>query len=336
MTIKQIDLSTNYLGLRLKSPVVVSSCPLTSELDVLRRIESAGAGAAVLPSLFEEQIEAAAGTALPTGMFHYEESKEGAHYFRELKDYNRGPQFYAQYLRDAKKAVSIPIIASLNGTHDGAWVRYASELQEAGADALELNLYFVVADPTVTSDEVEARYLKLVTAARKAVSIPLAVKVGPHFTSFANMARRLADAGADGLVLFNRFMQPDIDARTLSVAPHVSLSAHEEMRLPLRWIAILRGQLSVSLAANGGIHEPIDVVKALLAGADVAMVASTLYRHGTTHLTTITTGLRHWFESRDYDSVAQIQGLVSQAKCQDPSAFERANYARVVSTYSRE
>jgi len=328
-----IDLTTKYLGFHLVSPVVVSSCPLTSEMDVLHKIQESGAGAAVLPSLFEEQIEQNDARWQHNPAFHVDAGGRSLSYFRELQHYNRGPDAYVRYIRQAKKAVSIPLFASLNGISEGGWVRYASQLQDAGADALELNIYYLAADPTVTAEQVEARYLRIVAAVRKAVSIPLAVKVGPYFTSLANMAGRFVAAGADGLVLFNRFLQPDIDVDSLKISPRLALSTPDELRLPLRWVAILRGQLQVSLAATGGIHDTADVIKALLAGADVAMVTSTLYRHGIEHLRTLVDQLRFWLDANEHFSVEQIKGSLSQANCPDPSAFERANYTKAVSSF---
>ena len=328
-----IDLTTKYLGLRLASPIVVSSCPLTSELDVLHKIKEAGAGAAVLPSLFEEQIEENDARWQHNPAFHVDAGGRSLSYFRELQHYNRGPEAYLRFIRQAKKEVSMPLFASINGISEGGWVRYASLMQDAGADALELNMYFIVADPKVTAEQAEAHYLKTVAAVRKAVSIPLAVKVGPYFTAFANMAQRFVAAGADGLVLFNRFLQPDIDVDSLRIAPHLSLSTPDELRLPLRWVAILRGQMQASLAATGGIHDTPGIIKVILAGADVAMITSTLYRNGIDHLRTLVDQLRFWLEANDHFSIEQIKGSLSQAKCRDPSAFERANYTKALSSF---
>ena len=328
-----IDMTTKYLGFRLASPIVVSSCPLTSELDVLHKIKESGAGAAVLPSLFEEQIEQNDARWQHNPAFHVDAGGRSLSYFRELQHYNRGPEAYLRYIRQAKKDVSIPLFASINGISEGGWVRYASQIQDAGADALELNMYYIVADPTVTAEQAEARYLRIVSSIRKAVSIPLAVKVGPYFTAFANMASRFVAAGADGLILFNRFLQPDIDVDSLKIAPHLALSTPDELRLPLRWVAILRGQLQASLAATGGIHDTAGIVKVVLAGADVAMITSTLYRHGIDHLRTLVDQLRFWLETNDHVSIEQIKGTLSQAKCPDPAAFERANYTKAVSSW---
>jgi dihydroorotate dehydrogenase (fumarate) len=329
-----IDLTTHYLGLKLSNPVVVASCPLTGELDVLRRLEEYGAAAAVMPSLFEEQFDHKASdshpASCPPGPSPYVESMA---YFHELKEYNRGSEVYLKHLAAAKKAVSIPIIGSLNVAALGDWLRCASRIQEAGADALELNIYFVATDPDTTSHDIEARYVELVAAARNEISIPLAVKVGPFFTAFPNVARRLVEAGADGLVLFNRFLQPDIDVPTMSVVPRLVLSTPDDLRLCLRWIALLYGRLHASLAATSGVHIADDVFKLVLAGADVVMVASTLYRHGAGVLRTLIDGVQFCLESNDYHSLDQVKGILSQRNCPDPAGFERANYTKALSSF---
>jgi dihydroorotate dehydrogenase (fumarate) len=329
------DLSTRYLGLPLASPFVPSASPLGSDLDTLKRLEEAGAAAVVLPSLFEEQIEheaMAVHHALETGRESYAEALS---YFPELDEYNTGPDSYLAHLADAKEALSIPVIASLNGSSNGGWIRYARLLEQAGADALELNVYAVEADAAATAEQVETRILDVVRAVRAEVRIPLAVKIGPFFSAFAHMAARLVVAGADGLVLFNRFVQPDIDLGTLSVVPQVHLSSREELRLPLRWIAILHGRIPISLAATSGIHEPEDAVKVLLAGADVAMTASALLRNGPPHLTRMLAGLREWLDEHEYASVEQLKGSMSQIACPDPAAFERASYMQALVSFSR-
>jgi dihydroorotate dehydrogenase (fumarate) len=327
------DLRTRYLGLELSSPLVASASPLTGELASLRALEAAGAAAVVLPSLFEEQIEheeVQLDAVLELGAQSFGEALS---YFPELEDYNTGPESYLEHVAEAKGALTIPVIASLNGASEGGWVRYARLLQEAGADAIELNLYAVEADPTSSADDVEERTLRLVRSVREAVTVPLAVKVGPFYSAFAHFARRLAATGADGLVLFNRFLQPDIDLETLSVAPELHLSTPEELRLPLRWVAILRGRVEADLAATGGAHSADDVVKLLLAGADVVMLASSLLRHGPTHLTTLRRDVAAWLSEREYESVAQLKGSMSQAAAPDPAAFERAQYMRALVSY---
>jgi dihydroorotate dehydrogenase (fumarate) len=324
----EIDLSTKYLGLALANPIVVSACPLTGELDVLRKLEQYGAAAAVLPSVFEEQLEAdgtGEGVASAT---------EGVAYFHQLREYNRGPAVYLKHLAEAKRAVSIPIIGSMNALAPGKWVQFAKQIEEAGADALELNAYFVVCDFDTTSRELESRYVDLVAAVRQQITIPLAVKVGPYFTAFPNIARRFVEAGADGLVLFNRFIQPQIDLDAMRVVPRLDLSTPEEIRLALRWIALLHGRLKTSLAATSGVHFADDAIRLLLAGADVVMVASTLYRHGVEVLANLVDGVRYWIESKDYASVEQIKGILSQRRCADPAAFARANYTRAISSYT--
>ncbi len=328
-----IDLTTNYLGLKLANPVVVSACPLTGELDVLKRLEEHGAAAAVLPSLFEEQLEE---HILPPGGGGRAAAAlmESASYFHELKEYNRGPEAYLKHVTAAKQALSMPIIGSMNVIAVGDWVRYAKRIEDAGADALELNVYFLVTDFDTTSREVEARYVELVTAVRNEISIPLAVKLSPQFTALPNLARRLAEAGADGLVLFNRFLQPDIDLDAMRVVPRLTLSTSEEMRNTLRWMALLHGRLNASLAATTDAHFADDVVRLLLAGADVVMVASTLYRHGVDILQNLVEGLTYWLETREFHSVEQIRGMLSQRRCPDPAAFARANYTKAISSFA--
>jgi dihydroorotate dehydrogenase (fumarate) len=328
-----VDLTTRYLGLELANPLVPSASPLAGRIDTLRRLQDAGAAAVVLPSLFEEQIEhdeLQLHGALETGAASFAEADT---YLPEMEDYNTGPDAYLRHLEDTKRELSVPVIASLNGSSDGGWIRYAKLLQEAGADALELNVYLVAADPDRTADEVERRYLDLVASVRSSVSIPLAVKVGPYFSSFANMARNLATAGADGLVLFNRFLQPDIDLEELHVDPSVHLSTSDELRLPLRWIAILRERIDVSLAATSGVHTAEDALKLLLAGADVTMMASALFLRGPEHLGAVLAGVRGWLEEREYESVQQMRGSMSQRRADDPVAFERANYTQALTSF---
>jgi dihydroorotate dehydrogenase (fumarate) len=329
-----VDLTTTYLGLTLANPVVPSASTLSQRSDTLKRLEDAGASAIVMQSLFEEQIqreEIEIHNVLETGA---ESFAEAITYLPELQDYNVGPDAYLRHLEATKKELGIPVIGSLNGSSDGGWTRYAHLIQEAGADALELNVYYVAADPDATSAEVEQRYLDLVAAVRSAVSIPLAVKVGPFFSSMANMARRLVEAGADGLVLFNRFMQPDLDLDTLEVDPTLHLSTSEELRLPLRWIAILSGRVAASLAATTGVHTAEDAVKLILAGADVTMMASALFRNGPEHLGVVLDGIRTWLSEGEYASIEQAKGSLSQASSDDPAAFERSNYMRAVVSYS--
>jgi dihydroorotate dehydrogenase (fumarate) len=328
-----VDLSTRYLGLELNSPLVASPSPLGHDLEMLRRLEDAGAAAVVLPSLFEEQIEHEAFEVHQVLEAGTESFGEALSYFPELDDYNTGPGPYLDHLSQAKELLTIPVIGSLNGSSPGGWVRYARQMQDAGADAIELNVYFVAADPSVSSAQVEERYLELVRAVREVVTIPVAVKVGPYFSSLANMACRLAEAGADGLVLFNRFVQPDIDLETLSVVPEVHLSTSAELLLPLRWIAILHGRVSASLAATTGVHRAEDVLKLLLAGADVTMTTSAVLRDGPERLRELVIGLRALLEKGEYESVEQLKGSMSQASCPDPEEFERSQYMRALVSY---
>ncbi|MDX2037178.1 MAG: dihydroorotate dehydrogenase-like protein [Isosphaeraceae bacterium] len=330
-----VDLSTRYLGLDLPHPLVVSACPLSGTVDGLLELQAAGAAAAVLPSLFEEQIEHDQMALHDFYESTSEKFPEAASLFPELDDYRTGPEQYLELVAQAKRAVSMPIIASLNGVSRGGWIDYARKIQDAGADALELNIYFIAVDPDDDAAAVERRYLDLVEAVRAAVTLPLAVKLGPYFSSLPNMARKLVAAGADGLVLFNRFLQPDIELETLRVVPRLVLSRGDELRLPLRWTAILRPQLpAVSIAATSGVHSPGDVVKLMLVGADVAMVASSIYKHGAHYLTTLREGLRHWLAEHEYDSIAQMKGSSSRINAADPAAFERANYVKTLVEFS--
>ncbi len=333
-TTTRTDLTTDYLGLSLRNPLVASASPLTGSLETLRTLEEAGAGAVVLPSLFEEQVvhEAMA--------FGYHQADDAgfnpeAHdgYFPAMDDYNTGADQYLDLLVAAKRQLSIPVIASLNGTSEGGWTHYADALEGEGADAVELNIYHLAADAGETAADVEHRYLRLVEQVRSEIAIPLAVKVGPYFSSPGNMARRLAEAGADGLVLFNRFYQPDIDLESFDVAPNLELSTPSDMRLVLRWIAILHGQIEADLAATSGVHDGHGAVKLLLAGANVVMMASALLRHGPSHLATVLADLGRWFDANGYESVTQARGSISQASVPDPTAFERANYVKTISSY---
>lgn len=308
-----VDLRTGYLGLRLRSPLVASASPLTGNLDDLRRLEAAGAAAVVLPSLFQEQL-----TGQPPEL-----------------ERAVGPVEYLRLVERAKDALSIPVIASLNGTAAGSWLEHANLLEEAGADAVELNVYVIAAHFGLGGDEIELACVDLVRAARQVLGVPLAVKLGPFYSAMANMVLRVAEAGADGLVLFNRFYQPDIDVERLEVAPTIALSTPEELRLRLRWIGILYRQLPVSLAATGGVHSGQDVVKVLLAGGDVAMLASALLRHGPEHLSKVEAELRAWMADHGHDSVDQVRGQLSRAGIRDAAAYERANYVSLLSSATR-
>lgn len=330
-----VDLSTRYLGMELAHPVVPSASPLTGDLDHLHRLVEAGASAVVLPSLFEEQVEheaMAVHFGIEFGAGAYAEATGG--YLPELDTYNTGPDRYLELVAAARRELPVPVIASLNGTTRGGWTLYAKILADSGVDALELNIYQVAADPEVDSAEIESRYLELVSAVRRSIDIPLAVKVGPFFSAMANMARRLVDAGADGLVLFNRFYQPDIHLESLRVVPDLVLSSPDELRLVLRWMAILYGKVDCSLAATTGVHQPEQAIKLVLAGADVTMMASALLRHGAGRLTSVRDGLAAWLEDHEYQSLGQAKGSLSQRAVPDPTAFERSNYMKALIGFS--
>jgi dihydroorotate dehydrogenase (fumarate) len=333
---KRIDLGTRYLGLALKHPIVASASPLTGSIDSLRRLEDAGAAAVVLPSLFEEQIEHDEMAAHNLMLYGAELSPEARGFFPEQQQYNTGPDRYLKLISDAKVALRVPVIASLNGHTPGGWTGIARQLEQAGADAIELNVYFLATNLDDSSAAVESRYIELVKSVVGNVKVPVAVKVAPYFSAMANMASRLAQAGAAGLVLFNRFLQPDIELEELQVAPHLVLSTSDELRLALRWIAILRGRVRTSLAATGGAHTPEDVLKLLLAGADCVMIASSLLRRGPAHIGALVRGVETWLAERDYESVEQMKGSLSQQACPDPDAFERANYMKALTSFTGE
>lgn len=325
------DLRTTYMGFELSSPLVASSSPLTGDLESLVALQEAGVGAVVLPSLFEEQIEREAEEASPPSIpSRADEAGQGLEYFPEMTSYNAGPAEYLELLRSAKAALDVPVIASLNGVTPGGWVTHAELLQQAGADAIELNLYSVETDPYASAGSIEERTLRLVSQVHTAVSIPVAVKVGPYYTAFAHFATHLADAGAAALVLFNRFLQPDIDLDTMTVVPDLQLSTHDELRVPLRWIAILRGRTGADLAATSGIQQTEDVLKLILAGADVAMLASQLLRAGPDVVRTMNAELREWLDAQGHASLDAVRGRMSQEACGNPRAFERAQYVRAL------
>lgn len=328
-----MDLSTTYLGLKLKNPLVPSSSPLTRDIGKLRQMEDAGASAVVLYSLFEEQIHQESQTLdryLTQGTDSYAEALS---YFPEAPEYQSGPEVYLEHLSKAKQALDIPIIGSLNGVSTGWWVQYAADIEAAGADALELNVYYLPTDLHTSGREVEDMYLDLLRDVKSAVSIPVTVKLSPYFSNIANMANRLTQTGADGLVLFNRFYQPDLDLENLQVTPNLKLSSSVEMRLPLRWIAILYGRIPADLALTTGVHTITDVVKGMAAGASITMIASELLQNGIDRLKVLRAGLEAWLIEREYESLAQLKGSLSQINCAEPAAFERANYMRVLSSY---
>ena len=331
---KTIDLSTTYLGLKLKNPLVASSGPLCEDVGNIRRIEDAGAAAIVLHSLFEEQIDQESDELDRFIQAGSERGPEATTHFPELTHQVMGPDAYLAHIVKCKQAVRIPIIASLNGTTRGGWLDYARQMEAAGADALELNIYHIAVDPDVSATQVEQRYIDLVKAVKAEVRIPVAVKLGPYFSSMANMARRLDAAGANALVLFNRFYQPDFDLESLEVVPNLILSNSHELLLRLHWIAVIYGNITADLALTGGVHSATDVVKAMMAGAKVAMMTSALLKRGVTYLDTICTELLIWMGEHEYDSIRQMQGSMSRNAVPQPGAFERANYMKVLSSYA--
>jgi dihydroorotate dehydrogenase (fumarate) len=330
------DLTTTYLGLKLSSPLVPSASPLSKNLDSIKRMEDAGAAAIVMYSLFEEQINQESHELDHYLTYGSESYAEAMSYFPEPKDFTLSPDQYLEHIRKAKQATKIPIIASLNGVSTGGWIKYAKKIEEAGADALELNTYFIPTDPKLSSTDIEYTLLDLVNDVRRNIKIPLAVKLSPYFTNISNMARRLDDAGVNGLVLFNRFNQPDIDLDLLEVVPKATLSSPQSphaMRLPLRWIAILHGHIKADLAATSGIHTAQDVLKMLMVGANVTMMASELLTHGVSRLTEIKKDLITWMEEHEYTSVQQMRGSLSQKSVKHPAAFERAHYMKALNNY---
>ena len=331
-----VDLRSRYLGLELKNPIVAAASPMTSSIDSLKRLADAGIAAVVLPSLFEEQIEHEEMATHNLMLSGTELSPEAGGFFPEMQSYNTGSGNYLKLIGEAKKKLPVPVIPSLNGYTPGGWTQIARQLEDAGADAIELNIYFLATGLEDTSTEIEKRYIDLVASVSGIVSIPVAVKVSPYFSAMANMAARLARAGASGLVLFNRFLQPDILLDELEVAPHLVLSTSDELRLALRWIAILRGRVPASLAATGGAHTPEDVLKLLLAGADCVMIASSLLHHGPAHVAALVNSVEKWMTEREYASVEQMKGSLSQQACPDPAAFERVNYMKALTSYTGE
>lgn len=330
-----MDLSTKYLGLDLKTPLMAAASPLSQDTDKVRQLEDAGASAIVFHSLFEEQINAESRELHEHLTQGTESFAEALSFFPEPDEFVMGPEEYLKHIADGKAAVNIPIIGSLNGCTNGGWVSYAKSIEQAGADALELNIYSIPTDMNRTGEQVESGYIDIVKAIKSTVNIPVAVKLSPFFSNFTNMAKRLDDAGADGLVLFNRFYQPDIELESLEVAPNLLLSTPMAMRLPLTWIAILHGRLKASLAATRGIYRGTDAIKMLMVGADVTMLCSVLLRRGIGELKVIEDDMVKWMEEHEYVSVSQMKGSLSQKNSPDPSAFVRAQYTRVISSYSR-
>jgi dihydroorotate dehydrogenase (fumarate) len=327
-----MDLSTTYLGLQLKNPLVPSASPLMRKVDNIKRMEDAGAAAVVLHSLFEEEIRQASHEFDHYLNYGAESYWEALSYFPEV-DLRIGPDSYLNHVRKVKAAVSIPVIASLNGVSTGGWIDYAKKIEDAGADALELNTYYLAAEPDQAGADVEQMYLDLVAELKASVHIPIAIKLGHQFSAFANMARRLDQAGANGLVLFNRFYEPDYDLESLEIVPDVRLSTPHELRIRLRWVAILYGSIQADLALTGGVHDAADVIKAVMAGAKVAMTTSALLQHGIPYLGRMLRELTAWMEEHEYESIQQMHGSMSQRAVAQPAALERANYMRVLHSY---
>ncbi len=328
-----MDLTTKYLGMTLRNPLIVSASPLSEDVANIKKMEDAGASAVVLHSLFEEQLVKES-DELEEALVHGAESfAEATSYFPKAGEYKLGPEEYLEHIANAKKAVDIPVIASLNGSSTGGWTDYAKQIQKAGANALELNIYYIPTDMKLTGSAVEQTYVDILKAVKSAVSIPVAVKLSPFFSNMANMAKRFDDAGANALVLFNRFYQPDIDLDELEVKPDILLSTPFAMRLPLTWVAILHGRIKADLAATSGIHSGEDVLKMMMAGANATMLCSALLRYGIDRIRVIEKAMREWMEKHEYESIKQMQGSLSQIKCANPAAFERAQYMRALAGY---
>ena len=330
-----MDLTTRYLGLSLKSPIVAGAGPLTHDVDNIRRLEDLGVGAVVMPSIFEEQIEQEEHLLDSLAAIGMNSNSEALNYFPVSASYRIGPERYLEVLYRACQDVDIPIVASLNGTTDRGWIDYARQMEQAGASALELNIYFIPADLSMPGPDVESRYTAILKAVKQAVSIPVSVKLGPSFSAIGHMACQLVEAGADGLVLFNRFYAPDIDLTKLELLPSLELSRRGEIRVPLLWIGILSGRIQASLAASTGVESADEVIKYLLAGADVVMTTSALLRHGIGHVKELLNGLRDWLVARNMGTLDGIRGCLSQRNIADPTAFERANYLKVLQGYER-
>ncbi len=328
-----MDLSTHYLGLNLKNPIVPSASPMSKSVGSVRLMEDYGASAVVLFSIFEEQIRHESKEMYHHLTYHAESYAEATSYFPEAGDYHSGPEEYLEHIRKLKESVSIPIIGSINGVTDGGWVEYAKLIEQAGADALELNVYYIPTDVNMTSDDIEQTYFDIVKDVRNQVKIPIAVKLSPFFTSIPNVAQRLEKIGVNGLVLFNRFYQPDINLESLNVEPGVILSNSDALRLPLRWIAILHKKVKADLAASTGVHSPEDVLKLTMAGADVTMMCSALLRHGAKKIREVLTGVQQWMVEHEYASLNDMRGSMSHHSVADPSSFERANYMKALQTY---
>jgi dihydroorotate dehydrogenase (fumarate) len=325
-----MDLTTRYMGLQLKNPLVASASPLTGELDSLRRLEDAGAAALILPSLFQEEIEAETARYEHLTSAHNDSWPEGLRNFPTLANARHGPHEYLELVRRAREAAEVPVMASLNGISDEGWISYAKQLEQAGANGLELNIYFIPTDLAATGRDVEKRYIDILRSVRAAVSIPVAIKLSPYFSAVGNMAMDLQDAGADALVLFNRFYQPDLDVTRLELVTDLKLSEPNEIRLPLLWLALLSGRAKASLAASTGVSGAEEVVKYLLVGADVVMTTSSLLREGPSHMGVLLAGLERWLDVREFESLQHVRGIMSHRCLRDPQAFERANYIKIL------
>ncbi len=328
-----MDLKTKYMGMTLKSPLVVSASPLSKTLDGIKKIEDAGASAVVLYSIFEEQIEYEQKELFYHTTVGTEAFAESLSYFPDVSEYNLGPDEYLEHIRKAKENVKIPVIASINGSSIGGWTEFAKLMQNAGADAIELNIYNIPTDLDKSGSDIENDYIEILKSVKAAVSIPVALKLSPYFSNMANMAKRFDAAGADALVLFNRFYQPDINLEELEVEPHIILSNPTDLRLPMRWIAILKGRIFADLAATSGIHYGEDVIKMMLVGANATMLCSTLLRYGVDYIKDIEAEMIEWMTEHEYESIMQMQGSMSQLNMADPSAYERAQYMKAINNY---
>jgi dihydroorotate dehydrogenase (fumarate) len=328
-----MNLSSNYLGLHLKHPFMPGASPLVDNLDVVKRLEDAGASAIVMHSLFEEQISSERLASIYHMEMYAESYAEALSYFPKASDFEMGPEHYLEHIRRIKETVAVPVIASLNGSTPGGWTRYAREMQQAGADALELNVYHLATDPMESGEEVEKRLLEVCRIVRQAVTIPVAVKLSPFFSALPNLACKLDDVGINGLVLFNRFYQPDIDLETLQIVPQLHFSTSAELLMRLRWTAILSGRIQADIAVSGGVHTHLDAIKAVMAGAHSVQVVAALLTHGPDFLRTLVSSVAQWMHEHEYDSLRQMQGSMNLLRTPDPAAFERANYMRILQSW---
>ncbi len=328
-----MNLLTKYMGLNLKNPIVPSASPLSQDVDTVKAMEDAGAAAVVVYSLFEEQIVHESGELDHYLSNHTDSYAEALSYFPEPEKFHLGPYQYLDHIAKLKKSVDIPIIGSINGVSNGGWIKYAQNIEQAGADALELNVYYIPTNPNIPGSEIEKMYIDTLKAVKSKVKIPVAIKLSPFFSSMSNMAKKLDEAGADALVMFNRFYQPDFDLEKLEVAPNLMLSTNWEMRLPLRWIAILYGNVKASMAATSGIHSHLDAIKIIMAGGDVAMMCSELLLNGVNRIGQVVEGMKLWMEENEYDSIEMMKGSMSQKSTAEPAAFERANYMKMLQSF---